>query len=214
MTMLLEKRKVGRKSKIEKEKVESKTLKRMVLKDIASGNAVQICLESYKAPEILDLVEPTKAMIEHCELGFRFREPRVKIETPKKLSELGSIYHRMGGKEETIELRMTQVSVKEVREVLGKVSAHYGKKPSDFYVSKLRLNKDGATVVFKYTLKDIPKNHDKRTKVRVLALLKINRDPELESKAKTLLSSFSLAKYVCKFHAEERKVAICSKLEE
>jgi len=212
MTVKVNGKLVGRLTNAQKEQAESKKLKRVALKDISTGTATQLCLETFNAPAVLDLLDGIGITIDSCEMGYRNREATVKIETPKKLSEFGSIYHRKGGTDETIEVFLTQTSVADAKSSLSAVAQHYGKNESEFAMRKLRIRKGDAILVFRYMLKDIPMNHDKRTKVRVLALMKINREPELERKANQILAKFTLAKYVCKFHTEEKKVAMCSRM--
>lgn len=212
MTVEVNGKKIGRKSKVQLEREESHKLKKVALKDISSGSAIQLCLEAVNVPDILEMLQGTGAVIESCMMAYRFRESKVKIEAPKKLSEYGAVYHRKGGGEESIEISLTHASIHEVAQSIKAVSEHYGRSPKEFVFRKLRLNKDNAVVVFKHVLKDLPMDHDKRKKVRVLALIKINRDKELAYKAEQLLSKFSLAKYICKFHTEEKKVAICAKV--
>lgn len=207
-------KKRGKKTKIQNEREEAKSLKKIFLKDIGSGQATQLCLEAYKVPDVLEILKGANLNIESCLFGYRYREMSAKVETPKKISEIASVYHRKGGSDETIDVSMSQVSVAEAKENLDKICDYYKLNPSEFNVRRIRLtNKDGVILVFKLVLKGLPMNQDKRTKVRVLAWMKVNRDPMLEKKANQIVSKFTMAKYLCKFHLEEKKVAICSKVE-
>jgi hypothetical protein len=205
-------KKKGRKSNLSKEQEEAKKLKKVSIKDVSSGTAMQMCIETWKAEDFLDIC-PKEVPIEYVHMEYSKRGHSLKIESPKKFSEIAAIYHRTISPSDNIELRMVNVLPAEALKNLKAICEHYNINANDFAIQTIRLNKDGAILVFKLSLKDIPSNADGRVKVRVLAHTKISRDPELETKAKKVLSQFSLSKYYCQFHTEERKFAVCTRLE-
>lgn len=204
--------KAGRKTNAEREirSGEAKKLKKVAIKDVGGSEAVQMCLEIFKADEVLKLI-PRDVPIEFLELSYIKRGKSQRVEAPKKLSEFGGIYHRVLAPVIDIQVKMVNVSVNEALNNLKEIAANYEIAPADFVVETLKLDQKGAVLVFRLFLKDIPATNDKRVKVRVLANTKISRDPALELKAKKILSNFDLKKYFCRYHSEEKRVAVCTR---
>lgn len=199
------------KSLVVSEKKEAKTLKKMALKSL-DGKAFQLCLEAYRVDDVLRLL-PSGVRIDKIELSHITRPQRITIEPPAKLRELfARIYHRMTPQVSDFDLTILNTDVPSVRESVKAMCEHYSVAERAITVKEIRISsKDGATLVFKLQLKSLPSGNDLRVKTRVLGLDKINRDPELETKAKELMSQFELSKYRCAFKVEEKRIAICSK---
>lgn len=204
-------KKQGRKSKLEIERSESQKYKNISMKDISTGTAVQKCLDCYSVKDVLPLLKKVGARINKCEVNYRYMPTKVKVEVPKILSQLGKIYHRIRNDEVSIDVVLFEKSVKEATEILLKVAEHYNVSFEKFNVKEMQVERDGVIIRFKYLLKDLYLNGDKRVKTKVLAAIKYNSKEANLDKANRFLDSFSLSNYVCKLHTEEKRIAICSK---
>lgn len=201
----------GRRTRIQRERVEAKKLKRVATKNVADGAAIQLCLTAYTAKDVLECI-PRGVKINHIRFRWENEAPAQKIEPKKAVMEIAHVYHRIRGQSDHIEIRMSDVSPMEALQKINRLSEFYPFTSEKIRVSDLSLSKDGAILMFRYCLKDLPDGADKRVKTRVLAWERTNREPALEKKAREIAASLHISKFQCTLLTSEKKIAVCTKL--
>lgn len=206
-------KKKGRKSNVERKRMEAATIKQVATKNIADGSGVQFCLEAVNFGDVMKVI-PRGVSIDFIEMDWAERPLSLRIALPKSLEGVfDRFYRRKREAADEIDLTFRNKTKHEIQEGMDKLKLDLHINSNDFRVRKLHLSKDGAILRFAFAIKNYKGTSDKRVKTKVLAWVETNRDPVKEKEAQVIASHFKLQPYACKIETVETRIAICTKVQ-